>query len=224
MMKTRHSFLLLSMMALVLVVILTAFTNTPHIAQDSVQQTETAIYARATEIVRGATLTAQVGGDMTQFSGGTSTPLAGVCNSLLYRQLDDVKLDIEHALALITNMPSNFTVDTLLLEETTDCITFTRQEFTITITVPLPTLDDLHDENRLGTYLGRILLTLFANTPVEGLSNPVVVLVFQYGNQSRTFSAAWRDVRDIGGAGIGATGTDGAEAIRLFSLAGVEDE
>jgi hypothetical protein len=51
-----------------------------------------------------------------------------------------------------------------------------------------------------------------------------VAIVFKYGNQSRTFSAQWRDVRDIGGAGIGARGTDGAEAIRLFSLAGIEGE
>lgn len=223
-MKSSTPFIMMSLLALLLVMMLTAFINTPNIIQDSNQLTETAIYARASEIIYQATLTAQAGGDITQFSGGTSTPLAGVCNSLLYRRLDDVRLDIEHALALITSMPPNFTVETLLLEETTDCITFTRQELTITITVPVPTLDELNDENRLGVHLGRILLSLFASTPMDGLSNPVVAIVFKYGNQSRTFSAQWRDVRDIGGAGIGARGTDGAEAIRLFSLAGIEGE
>jgi len=217
-MKTRISFLLLSMMALFMVVMLTAFTNTPHIAQDSVQQTETAIYARATEIVRGATLTAQVGGDMTQFSGGTSTPLAGMCNAMTYRNLNDVEVAVKASLISITDMPQDVTVEALLLEETTDCINFTRQELTITITVLLPTLDDLNDENRLGVYLGRALSTLFSSTTIDPLS-PVIEIAFGYGNQSRVFSAEWRDVR-----GIGASGLQGVEVITLFSLAGVEDE
>lgn len=217
-MKTRLSFLLLSMMALLLVVILTAFTNTPHIAQDSVQQTETAIYARATEIVRGATLTAQVGGDMTQFSGGTSTPLAGMCNAMTYRNLNDVEVSVKASLISIADMPQDVTVEALLLEETIDCINFTRQELTVSISVLLPTLDDLNDENRLGVRLGRVLSTLFSSTTTDTLS-PVIEITFEYGNQSRTFSAEWRDVR-----AIGASGLQGAEVITLFSLAGVEDE
>lgn len=220
-MKTRIPLLMLCLVTLFLIMMLAAFTNVPSVSQNNDQLTETALYARATQIVYEATLTAQANVNMPQFSGGTSTPLVGICNSLLYRNLDDVELDIQMALASITNMPEDFAVEALLLEETTDCITFTRRELTITITVSVPTLDDLNDENLLGVRLGRILLTLFASTPVEGLSNPIVAIVFKHGNQTRTFSAQWREVRDIGGAGIGTRGMDGAEAIRLFSLAGV---
>lgn len=194
-MKTRLSFLLLSLMALLLVVILTAFTNTPHIAQDSVQQTETAIYARATEIVRGATLTAQVGGDMTQFSGGTSTPLAGLCNSYSYRRLSDVETRLNIILTNINVPPIELEVQ--LLESTTDCISFNQLETRITIIVELEAIGEIEDEVFIGDKLSDIIAIIAPDTILATLPKKSVSIGLRYGAQTRLFDVLWVTIEDL---------------------------
>ncbi|MCL4254121.1 MAG: hypothetical protein KJ043_10110 [Anaerolineae bacterium] len=194
-MKTRLSFLLLSIMALLLVVILTAFTNTPHIAQDSVQQTETAIYARATEIVRGATLTAQVGGDMTQFSGGTSTPLAGLCNAYSYRRLMDVEAHVNTILTDVNVPPTEIEIQ--LLESTADCISFNQLETSITILVELEAIVEIEDEVFIGDTLSDIIGTIAPDTLLATLPKKSISIGLRYGAQTRLFEVLWVTIEDL---------------------------
>lgn len=194
-MKTRLSFLLLSMMALFMVIILTAFTNTPHIAQDSVQQTETAIYARATEIVRGATLTAQVGGDMTQFSGGTSTPLAGLCNAYSYRRLMDVEAHLNTILTNVNVPPTEIEIQ--LLESTADCISFNQLETSITIIVELEAIVEIEDEVFIGDKLSDIIAIIAPDTILATLPKKSISIGLRYGAQTRLFEVLWVTIEDL---------------------------
>lgn len=215
-MKHRISFLILLLMALLLISLLTAFT-TPQPRQSL---TATPNYdLSATALIARATQTAAAGGDITQMESiGTSTPLAGMCNSLLYRKLTDIEQRLQTTLGRIPGLSPNTTIEALLLEETLDCVTFTTRELTITITVPLPTITAIHDETQLGDTLGRILIILFAQSPLDSLSNPKMVLIFTYGNQTRSFVAQWRDARTIGAGGV--LGEEALTQMTLFSVSG----
>jgi len=214
-MKIRVPILIMSLFAMMLITVLSAFTNTPTIAQNPTA-TPDALQQRTTEIIAGATLTAQVGGDFTSI--GTSTPLAGLCNSLMYRNLSDVEAQIKASLGVITTLLDDFTVEALLLEETNDCVTFIQQELTITITVPLRTIDEINNETQLGDTLATIVVNLLANSQLNLLSNPTFVVEFAYGNQIRSLSAQWDDARSLVSLGI-----RGEEFINRITLFGIEE-
>jgi hypothetical protein len=214
-MKIRTPILIMSLFAMMLITILSAFTHTPTIAQNPTPTLDP-IYIRSTEIVAEATLTAQVGGDFTSI--GTSTPLAGLCNSLMYRNLSDVEAQIKASLGVITTLLDNFTVEALLLEETTDCVTFTQRELTITITVPLRAIDEISNETQLGDTLATIVVNLLANSQLDVLSNPTLVVEFTYGNQTRSLSASWDDARNLVSTGI-----RGEEVVNRITLLGIEE-
>ncbi|MCU0481362.1 MAG: hypothetical protein MUE54_09130 [Anaerolineae bacterium] len=213
-MKPHTPFIIMSLFVGMFILIFAMFTNQPSIAQNPTP-TPDDLQRRATEIVAQATQTAQSGGDFT--SVGTSTPLAGLCNSLTYRPLDDVATQIQANIGRIVNISPDLTVDVLLLEETADCVVFEERSATVTITIPIATMDELHDETRLGDVLGSVLLVLYAQSPLDTLANPTITLNFAYGNQTRTFSAGWDAIRGIGGAGI-----RGAEAITQITSASIE--
>lgn len=196
------------------VLIVTMFTNQPSIAQNPTP-TPDDLQRRATEIIAQATQTAQSGGDFT--SVGTSTPLAGLCNSLTYRPMDDVATQVQTNIGRIPNISPDLTVEVLLLEETADCVVFEERSVTVTITIPITTIDELHDETRLGDVLGSVLLVLYAQSPMDTLANPTITIHFTYGNQTRTFSAGWDAIRGIGSAGI-----RGTEVIIQMTTASIE--
>lgn len=153
------------------------FTATAATPDDS-QATADPINMTGTALVQGATLTAAFGPSATP-SGGTATPLAGLCNSLSFRSLDDVNAEMREALA-----DSDLTlIETAVtaLEDTEDCITFALRETEAVITVA--TLR-INDEAALGTVIASIL-DAAATTRLPTLPGAVLEVRFVQGNQQR---------------------------------------
>ncbi len=165
---------------LVLLILLSVgmlFTATAATPDDG-QATADPINMTGTALVQGATLTAAFGPSATP-SGGTATPLAGLCNSLSFRSLDDVNAEMREALA-----DSDLTlIETAVtaLEDTEDCITFALRETEAVITVA--TLR-INDETALGTAIMGIL-DAAATTRLPTLPGAVIEVRFVQGNQQR---------------------------------------
>lgn len=196
-MNPRTPFIIMSLFVGMFILILTMFTNQPSIAQNPTP-TPDELQRRATEIVLYATQTAQSGGDFT--SVGTSTPLAGLCNSLSYRPMDDIELLIEQALATIPLTPIRDGIEVLMLEETQDCVTFEIRESQVTITIP--TLEnEIDDEALLGDKFALVLNALKTNAPLDILPNPNIIISFMLGNQTRQFKMTWQELLTLNTTG-----------------------
>jgi hypothetical protein len=210
-MKSRTPFIVMSLFAMMLIALLSAFTNAPSIAQNPTPTIDP-INLRATEIVAGATLTAQVGGDFTSI--GTSTPLAGLCNSMSYRNLSDVEAQVK---SFLLTLSPDATVDVLLLEETTDCVTFQQKMTSVTILFPIDSIETIHDEQILGNVLGTILTGLISQSSLDVLPDMTLTVSFHYGNQTRQFSMPW-----INGRVWGASGMRGIELLTQVTVLGLD--
>lgn len=197
-MTPRTPIIIMSLLGGMLIILMTMFTNQPSSAQNPTP-TPDDLQRRATEIVAGATLTAQVGGDFT--SVGTSTPLAGLCNSLTYRPMDDIEFLIIQTLATIPLSPIQDGIEVLLLEETQDCLTFETRESLVNITIP--TLgDEINDEALLGDKLAKVVNALkTANSPLNVLPNPKLTISFVVGNQTRQFKITWQELLTLNTSG-----------------------
>jgi len=197
-MTPRTPLIIISLFGGMLIILMMMFTNQPSIAQNPTP-TPDDLQRRATEIVAGATLTAQVGGDFT--SVGTSTPLAGLCNSLTYRPMDDIEFLIIQTLATIPLAPIQDGIEVLLLEETQDCVTFETRESMVSITVP--TLgNEINDESLLGDKLAQIVNSLkTTSSPLHVLPNPMLTISFVLGNQTRQFTMTWQELLTLNTTG-----------------------
>lgn len=197
-MTPRTPIIIMSLLGGMLIILMTMFTNQPSSAQNPTP-TPDDLQRRATEIVAGATLTAQVGGDFT--SVGTSTPLAGLCNSLTYRPMDDIEFLITQTLATIPLSPIQDGIEVLLLEETQDCLTFETRESVVNITIP--TLgDEINDEALLGDKLAKVVNALkTTNSPLNVLPNPKLTISFVLGNQTRQFKMTWQELLTLNTSG-----------------------
>ncbi len=197
-MTPRTPLIIISLFGGMLIILMMMFTNQPSIAQNPTP-TPDDLQRRATEIVAGATLTAQVGGDFT--SVGTSTPLAGLCNSLTYRPMDDIEFLITQTLATIPLAPIQDGIEVLLLEETQDCVTFETRESMVSITVP--TLgNEINDESLLGDKLAQIVNSLkTTSSPLHVLPNPMLTISFVLGNQTRQFTMTWQELLTLNTTG-----------------------
>lgn len=177
----RPNRLLAAVLALLgaLAILFTASASRPAHSQGSALTSTPDLEATATAIVAQATLDAAAGPSRTP-SIGTATPLAGLCNSMTYRELDDVAADIEAALAPLDLVLREVTV--AAIEDTEDCVTFNVRETDILIDIATLTIDD---ETALGDTLADLLAAL---APVEALDMlPDVTLTarFAQGNQRR---------------------------------------
>jgi len=197
-MTPRTPIVIMSILGGMFAILMMMFTNQPSIAQNSTP-TPDDLQRRATEIVVGATLTAQVGGDFTSI--GTSTPLAGLCNSLTYRPMDDIEFLITQTLATIPLAPIQDGIEVLLLEETQDCLTFETRESLVNIAIPTSG-NEINDEALLGDKLAQVVSALkTANSPLNVLPNPNLTISFVVGNQTRQFKMTWQELLTLNTTG-----------------------
>ncbi|MFW5690884.1 MAG: hypothetical protein ACOCXZ_00170 [Chloroflexota bacterium] len=156
-----------------------------NIAPDQ-QPTTSPLELTATAIVGAATQTAADGPTQTP-SVGTATPLAGLCNSLTYRELDDVADAVAEALMPLgtdDNPLPVLAVSVNALEQTEDCITFQARETAVQIDIATLTISQ---EDALGDRIGGMLAAL-AGSPLEDLPDVTLTVTFIQGNQQRTLS------------------------------------
>jgi len=197
-MTPRTPIVIMSILGGMFAILMMMFTNQPSIAQNPTP-TPDDLQRRATEIVVGATLTAQVGGDFTSI--GTSTPLAGLCNSLTYRPMDDIEFLITQTLATIPLAPIQDGIEVLLLEETQDCLTFETRESLVNIAIPTSG-NEINDEALLGDKLAQVVSALkTANSPLNVLPNPNLTISFVVGNQTRQFKMTWQELLTLNTTG-----------------------
>jgi len=197
-MTPRTPIVIMSLLGGMFAILMMMFTNQPSIAQNPTP-TPDDLQRRATEIVVGATLTAQVGGDFTSI--GTSTPLAGLCNSLTYRPMDDIEFLITQTLATIPLAPIQDGIEVLLLEETQDCLTFETRESLVNIAIPTSG-NEINDEALLGDKLAQVVSALkTANSPLNVLPNPNLTISFVVGNQTRQFKMTWQELLTLNTTG-----------------------
>lgn len=170
---------------LIVTLVAAAFTRAQEPTPDPIGLT-------ATAIVGGATLTAAFGPSNTP-SVGTPTPLAGLCNSLTFRSLDDVAGALDGTLASALAEADDMilrSVEVTALEDTEDCITFAVRETDVTITIATLVAND---EAALGDALAILLATLPENETLDDLPDVTLMVAFTQGNQTRTLQVDYRD-------------------------------
>jgi hypothetical protein len=143
-----------------------------------------------TALVDAATQTAVFGPTRTP-SAGTPTPLAGLCNSMTFRGLDDVDAAVEGALRAADLVLIE--VDASAIEETEDCVTFTVQETRVEITLATLNIDD---EDALGVEASVVFAAL-EDSPLPDLDDVALTLSFQQGNQRRVFDLPYAAAREM---------------------------
>ncbi len=171
----------------------TIAAQTPDTGQeptpDPLQQTATRLVGQATEFAA----TNQAINATPATTGGTPTPLAGLCNSVTFRPLDDVGDQIETALT--DNGFEVSAVEVIAYEETTDCITFDVQRMEASIDV---IWDDLNDEDTLGTGLDALLTAITdSDMAADVYDDHLLTVRFIDGNQWRGLELSFVTYREI---------------------------
>jgi hypothetical protein len=177
----RHFRLLLTLILCVLVMALVMFSsvNGQTATPDPIDLTGTALVAEVTQTIAAQGFSAQ----SAPSSEGTATPLAGLCNSLSYRLLDDVAGEVESALVAEDIIPH--TVEVSAIEDTTDCLTFNIRTTSATLLIAVD-VADINDESYLGELLSKTLQVL-AQTSLVDLPDVQLTLGVVAGTQSRLF-------------------------------------
>lgn len=147
------------------------------------------INATSTAFVVEATQNAHLTGFSAQSvpSAGTATPLAGVCNALTFRSLDDVSAMLEAFFQrTASEMFALTSADVSAIEETANCIEFGVRETAVDLSFTVNDLDQLHDETFLGESLTEIL-SVIGQTVVTNLAEVRLKIGLSFGNQTRGF-------------------------------------
>lgn len=165
---------------------------------DPIDATSTALVSQATQQALLEGFSAQ----SASISGGTATPLAGICQTLAFRALDDVTGSIEALFERTDLTPIRLEQVTVsAIEGTTDCIYFTVQETTVDLSFRADEIGVLHDEAVFGQLLEDVL-GVIGQTVVPDLSNVRLKVGVAYGNQTRAFDlmvdeAFWSTINTV---------------------------
>lgn len=166
---------------------------------DPIDITSTAFVVEATQQAQLQGFSAQ----SASVTGGTATPLAGVCNTLTFRALDDVSMMVETFFQR-SDRESVITlrsVDASAIEETADCVQFGVRETVVDVVFDVTDLATLNDESILGGELAEVLKVI-SQTIVTSLAEVRLKVAFIYGNQTRLFDITtdvvfWSQLQEV---------------------------
>jgi hypothetical protein len=171
---------------------------------DPIEVTTTALVSEATQ---QALLTGFSAQSASPISGGTATPLAGICQSFSFRSLDDVVGMIEYMFGRVGTEALNLeSVTVSAIEETANCIDFTVREIAADVLLSVEDVETLHDETALGEIINEALDVL-SQTVITSLSNVHLKLGVTFGNQTRMFEIAvdttfWEQIPNVESADL----------------------